>query len=78
LKLIINIDNNVNSLEFSIIEALNRVIQVTNMGRISGKSFCYISVFEDGTDVFANITKTGTYTFRVVKRGKKPTNPKDT
>jgi hypothetical protein len=66
--LIINIENNVDSFEVSIIEALNRVIQVTNMGRISDKSFCYVSVFKDGTDVFADITKTGTYTFRVVKK----------
>lgn len=51
-------------------EALPYVQQVINQGRISAeeKQFCYVTIFKDGTIVYADQTQTGTDTFKIRKR----------
>jgi len=49
--------------------ALTYVLKVILQGKISneGTQYCYITQFESGHKVYADKTKSGTYTFRVWK-----------
>ena len=52
--------------------ALHLVGDVIKQGKISNDNsqYCYVSIFNDGHRVYADKTKSGTYTFKVWK-GKK-------
>ena len=55
---------------FDELDALAYVERVIVMGRISGegKIFCYATSFDDGTVVYADLTRKGSDTFRVERR----------
>lgn len=63
-RLIINYDDDIPTPN-----ALHYVRTVVDLGRISrdGDCYCYVTSFNDGTRVFAEVTKMGTDTFRVKK-----------
>ena len=54
---------------FDELDALAYVEQVIVKGRISGDgtTFCYATKFKDDTVVFADLTRTGSDTFRVIQ-----------
>ena len=60
-KIIINSEN------ISDAESLVYTLKVINEGKISknNSQYCFITTFESGIKVYANKTKTGTYTFRI-------------
>ena len=62
-KIIINSEN------ISDAESLVYTLKVINEGKISknNSQYCFITTFESGIKVYANKTKTGTYTFRIWK-----------
>jgi hypothetical protein len=53
------------------IEAVWRVAVVVKDGLISnganGEQYCFAATFSDGTTVYANKTKSGTHSFRVIR-----------
>ena len=62
-KIIINSEN------ISDAESLVYTLKVINEGKISknNSQYCFLTTFESGIKVYANKTKTGTYTFRIWK-----------
>ena len=50
-------------------EALDAVVQVVDLGRISShdRCFCYATTFKSGLAVYASVTKAGSDSFTVVK-----------
>jgi hypothetical protein len=59
--------------DIEIEEAMRRVVNIVNMGRISenGRSYCGATVYQSGIVVAAGITRRGHDWFRVYREGKK-------
>lgn len=64
-RIIINFDDSI-----SVTKAMNYVNSVIKMGRCSGlneECYCYATKFVDNTVVLADVTKTGTDVFKIIK-----------